>query len=170
MKQITVLKKDVMTMLRNVNPGSIVKFEVLEVKESLQAIKSGKGPGLDESQGEHFKYADDTLYSCLLCMLFNTMVKHVYMPSKCMEAIIVPIVKDKKGLIIDKENCRLVLFTRVASKILKVPLLRNIHECLYTACNQFGFMPKYGTEMCVYIEADCGILYIKGRPRLCLLS
>ena len=64
---------------------------------------AGKSPGLDKLQGEHFKYADDKL-SCLLCMLFNSMVMHGYMPRKFMEAIIVPIVKDTKGLITAKDN------------------------------------------------------------------
>ena len=92
----------------------IETFDVLEVKESLQVITSGKSPGLDKLQGEHFKYTDDTL-SCLLCMLFNNMVMLGYIPSKFMEAIIVPIVKDKKGLITDKDNYHTVTITSVAS-------------------------------------------------------
>ena len=35
---------------------------------------------------------------------FNATFTHVYVPYKLMETIIVPIIKDKKGLFTDKDN------------------------------------------------------------------
>ena len=89
-----------MKMLSNINQCDIVKFEVLEVMDTLMALKTGKSAGLDNLQDEHFRFADTTV-SCLLFMLLNTMVMHGYLPSKLMETISLPIVKDRKGLITD---------------------------------------------------------------------
>jgi hypothetical protein len=150
MKQTTKAKESVITMLRNVTHRDIVKFEVLEIVDALKSLKCGKSAGLDHLQGEHFKFADTTI-SCLLCMLFNAVIIHGYLPSKLMETIIIPLVKDKKGLITDKDNYRPVAITCVASKLLELLILGHIKDYLNTECNQFGFKAKHGTDMCVFV-------------------
>ena len=97
LKQSSDSKYDVMNAMKNVSKEDMVKFDVLEVMEALKSVKVGKSAGLDQLQGEHFKYADKSL-SCLLCMLLNCILSHGYMPQKLMETIIVPItgIKDKR--------------------------------------------------------------------------
>ena len=58
--------------------------------------------------------------------------------------------KDKKGLIVDKDNYRPIAVTSVASKILELLLLSHMEKHLYTECNQFGFKTKHGKDMCVF--------------------
>jgi len=79
------------------------------------------------------------------------MFLHDYLPCKLMETIVVPIIKNKKGLITDKDNYRPVGITSVVSKILELLLLDRLQFQLKTSCNQFGFKNKHGTDMCVYI-------------------
>ena len=67
-----------------------------------------------------------------------------------MEIIIVPIIKNKKGLITDKDNYRPIAITSVVSKILELLLLDRLQFQLETSSNQFGFKSKHGTDMCVY--------------------
>ena len=118
-------------------------------------LKTGKSAGLDQLQGEHFKYADDTL-AVLLCMLFNTILIHGYVPSKLMQTIIVPIIKDKKGFITDKDSYHPVAITSVASKLLELLMLECIQEFLVIECNQFGFKAKHGTD--IYFKRDNWVL------------
>ena len=160
----SVDKGRILHILKNVGQKDSVKFEVLEVVDALKSIKTGKSAGVDKLQGEHFKFADKTL-SCLLCMLFNTIITHGYMPQSLMDTIIVPIVKDKKGLIMDKDNYRPVAVTSVASKIFEKLLLGRLHNYLYTESNQFGFKIKHGTDMCVFTMKQIVECYtLKGSP------
>jgi len=69
-----------------------------------------------------------------------------------METTIVPIIKNKKGLITDKDNYRPIAITIFVSKILELLLLDRLQFQLETSCNQFGFKSKHGTYMCV-----CGL-------------
>jgi len=68
--------------------------------------------------GKHFKYAHSK-FTGLLSMLFNVMFLLNYLPCKLMETIVVPIIKNKKGLIADKDNYRPIAITSVVSKILE---------------------------------------------------
>ena len=77
----------------------------------------GKSAGTDSVQGEHFKYAHSNVTS-LLSMLFNTMFLHNYLSCKFLETIIVPIIKNKKGLITDKDNYRPIAISSVVTRIL----------------------------------------------------
>ena len=87
-------------------------FSALDVKHALNTLKMGKSAGTDSTQGEHFKYAHSKVTG-LLSMLFNALFLHNYLPCKLMETIIVPIIKNKRGLITDKDNYRpIVLFQR----------------------------------------------------------
>ena len=78
------------------------------------------------------------------------MFSHGYLPSKLMETIIIPIIKDKKGLVTDHDNNRPVAVTSVVSKIIELILLIGLQNQLETVCNQFGFKTKHGTDMCVF--------------------
>ena len=50
-----------------------------------------KSAGLDHLSGEHYNYAGGNLY------VFNCMTVHGYLPSKFMDTLIIPTVKDKIG-------------------------------------------------------------------------
>ena len=67
-----------------------------------------------------------------------------------METIIVPIIKNKKDRITDKDNYRPFAITSVVSKILEFLLLDRLQCQLETYSNYFAFKSKSGTDMCVY--------------------
>ena len=83
-------------------------------------------------------------------MLFNALFLQTCLLCKFMETIIIPIIKNKKGLITDKDNYRPIAITSVVSKILELLLLDRLQFQLETSSNQFGFKSKHGTDMCVY--------------------
>ena len=90
-------------MLSSVKQTDIIKFQVTDVYESLKSLKCGKSAGKDTLQSEHYKYAAPSL-GVLLCMLFNACISHGYLPQNLMDTIIVPIIKDNKGHITDKDQ------------------------------------------------------------------
>ena len=67
-----------------------------EMFAAISHLKTDKGVGNDCLSAESFKYAD-TSVCVFLCMLFNSILYHSYLPSKLMDTVIVPIVKDKQG-------------------------------------------------------------------------
>ena len=78
------------------------------------------------------------------------MLKHGYLPGKIMDTVLVSLVKDKKGLLTDKNNYRPIAITSVASKILEKVILRKVEHLLNTMCYQFGFKTKHSTDLCVF--------------------
>jgi len=88
------------------------RFSALDVKLAINKLKIGKSASTDSMQGEHFKYAHCKVTG-LLSMLFNAMFLHNYLPCKLMETIIVPIIKNKNGLITDKDNYRPFAITSI---------------------------------------------------------
>jgi len=79
-------------------------------------------------------------------MIFNAMFSHGYLPPTLMKTISIRIIKNKKGLVMDKDNYRPV----TVSKIIELILLDRLHDKLGTVCNQFGFKSTHGTDMCVF--------------------
>ena len=61
-------------------------------------------------------YASEKLH-VLISLLFNSVNIHGYLPTRLMETIIVPTVKDNKGVLTDKNNYRPIALTCVASKL-----------------------------------------------------
>ena len=96
-------KKSVLQALKTAPPDKPINFDFHDIGDAIKALKPGKSPGLDGLQAEHYIYADPALV-CMLAMAVNCMVIHGYITDKAMDTVIVPIVKDNKALITDKNN------------------------------------------------------------------
>jgi len=62
----------------------------------VQQLKRGKITGYDNSSPEHIIHSHSSLIWHLYT-LFNTMLKHCYEPKSFGSAIVIPLVKDKRG-------------------------------------------------------------------------
>jgi len=59
-------------------------------------MKLNKSPGFDNVSTEHLLYGGDEL--CVhLCLLFNTMLQHCYVPDRFGNGLVVPLLKNKHG-------------------------------------------------------------------------
>ena len=74
-----------------------------DVTAATTKLKNGKSPGFDKLQSEHYIFASNKLH-VLLSMAFNCMIIHSYIPKALLDTVIVPLVKDKKENITDKDN------------------------------------------------------------------
>ena len=67
-----------------------------------------------------------------------------------MDSLLVPLLKDKKGDITDKDNYRPIAITSVFSKIFERIILEKYKHLLQSNDNQFGFKAGHGTDLCVF--------------------
>jgi len=68
-----------------------------------------------------------------------------------MQTVIVPIYKNKNGNISDAGNYRPVSLATIISKLFEYYILSCISPLSATTDNQFGFKPKHGTVMCIFL-------------------
>ena len=140
---------NVLNCLSNGSGDEFNMFTHDEIVNAVSKLKIGKSAGRDTLQSEHIVKADPLLLDVML-NLFNSMITHCHIPHKLMESVIVPILKDKKGQITDKNNYRPIAITSIFSKVLEILLLSRLNNHLSTRCNQFGFKSYHGTDMCVF--------------------
>jgi hypothetical protein len=122
----------------------------LDVKEAICKLKSGKASGRDGLSSEHYLYASNRVY-VHLSIIFNSMMLHGFIPDHLMDTIIISLLKDKKGNVMDKDNYRPIAITCVSSKILELIILAKYKDCLVTGDHQFGFKQSSSTDQCVFV-------------------
>ena len=67
-----------------------------------------------------------------------------------MDTVIIPILKDIKGLLTDKNNYRLVHVTSVFSTIVDSIILAKYRDILESSDNQIGFKVAHSTDLSVF--------------------
>ena len=120
-----------------------------ELKYAISKLELNKTCGLDLIYAEHLKYASDRLLP-LLSLCFTSMFIHGFLPGTLLSVVLVPIVKDKTGIISSKDNYRPIALASVLSKLIERIILDRIDKCLLTSPNQFGFKSKHGTDHCIF--------------------
>jgi hypothetical protein len=145
----TSKESTVMHCLQQGDQYTLERFSPLDVSNAVKMLKLGKSPGLDKLCSEHVKFAHHKVMA-LLSLVFNCMLIHGYLPKELMDTVIVPIVKDKKGDLGDKDNYRPVALTCILSKVFELTILKRYEKMLCTSNNQFGFKQKLGADMCVF--------------------
>ena len=118
-----------------------------------------------------YLYASEKLH-VLISLLFNSVNILGYLPTRLMETIIVPIVKDNKGVLTEKNNYRPIAFTCVASKLLELLILNTCKDTINTSDSQFGFKEKHSTDMCIFSLKETVQYYVSlGSPiYLCFMD
>ena len=61
-----------------------------------------------------------------------------------------PLVKNKNGDLLDKNNYRPIALSSTISKVFENIILHRLEEYLWTTDNQFGFKSGHSTDLCVY--------------------
>jgi hypothetical protein len=130
-----------------------------EILDAFNNLKLGKSPGLDGLYAEHFKFACDKL-SVLLSIVMNAMLIHGHLPSTFMETVILPVIKNKRGDITNKDNYRPIAITNIFSKVFETVLLHRYSSLLVTSDNQFGFRNNHSTDMCMFAFQQVVDLYV----------
>ena len=69
-------------------------FPILEVQKTCQSMPNGMACGHDGLSYESLRHGTTTLYKHLT-FLFNSMVKHAYMPPDLKTSVVIPLHKGK---------------------------------------------------------------------------
>ena len=82
------------------------------------------------------------------------------MPGKCVETIIIPVLKCSNGDVQSLNNYRPIAITSVISKLFEHYVLSHVKNCLSTNDNQFGYKSKSGTDMCILLLKQAVLSYV----------
>jgi hypothetical protein len=142
-------KENVLEQLSDMSNNCVNRITPENVNVAIKKLKKGKSPGCDNLQSEHYIFASNKL-SVLLCIVFNCMIIHSYVPEALLDTIIVPLVKGKKEDIMDKDNYRPIAITCISSKILELTILDKYALYPESNDNQYGFKRNMSTDVCVF--------------------
>jgi len=122
---------------------------VSDIEKALTRLKGGKAAGVDNIVKEHLTYSYPALIVHLK-LLFNIMAVHGFVPDGFGIGIIIPIVKDNIGDIMDANNYTGITLCPVISKLFEYCILHKYES--YMACNdlQFGLKRNLGCSHAVF--------------------
>ena len=125
------------------------RFTPSHVSVAISHLKTGKSPGPDAITADHIKHADPAV-NVLISILVNSSVIHGFLPDGLMESVIVPIIKNPKGVISSRDNYRPIAITSVFSKLIENLILDRYRTMLQTTDNQFGYKCNSSTDLCIF--------------------
>ena len=137
----------------------MIHLLINEMLKAISHLKTGKFVGNDCLSAESFKYTDKSI-CVFLCVLFNSILYHSYLPSKLMDTIIVPIVEDKKGDLGSKNTFRPIALTTIMSKLFQILILNRYGDLLLSTDNQLGYKKKHATDLCVYTLKQIVLIFL----------
>ena len=142
-----------------------------EVVEAIGSLRDNKATGMDSISGEHLKHSSQRVVF-LLSLCFSSLFVHGYMPHDMISVLLIPIVKDKNVSLSSKSNYRPIALASVISKVVETIILNRTITYLHTESNQFGFKPKMGTDMPIYLLKEIVEKYtlLKGNIFMCFLD
>ena len=92
------------------------------IQQCVNSLKPRKAAGPDELCNEHIMLGDVQL-SVHLCLLFNAMLKHSFVPSAFHCGVIIPLLKNKHGDASRLDMYRGITLSIVVSKLFELTLL-----------------------------------------------
>ncbi|KAG7312072.1 hypothetical protein JYU34_001523 [Plutella xylostella] len=123
-------------------------FRAKDIRDVIKGMKRGKSPGHDGLSIEHFLYAGPHLPR-VLAMLYTLCLGHSYLPVDLMKTVVVPIVKNKTGLVSDTNNYRPISLATITAKVFDSLLNTQLNKYVKIHDNQFGFRPGLSTESAI---------------------
>ena len=73
-----------------------ISVDINDVQRCIDKMKTKKAAGHDGIMAEHLKFGGPQLY-VHVCLLFNSIIRHSYVPDAFGHGIIIPLLKDKHG-------------------------------------------------------------------------
>jgi hypothetical protein len=107
--------------LGNVDAYSEHFFVDEDIQIAIAKLKKVTSISPDSLSSEHVIYAQPRIHR-LLCIVFNCMLVHGFLPDALMNTTLVSLLKDKKGDITDKDNYRPIAITTPFSKVLELAI------------------------------------------------
>jgi len=123
---------------------SALPFVDLACLEScVKRLKRNKATGRDGVMNEHIIFGEQVLY-VHLSLLFNSMLKHSYVPDEFCYGMIIPLLKNKHGDVTTSDMYRGITLTSTVSKLFEMVLIELFGNDLQSDNLQYGFKKDSG--------------------------
>ena len=107
-------------------------FTVGEIDSAIRSkLKLGKAVRLDGVQPGHIVFAHPAVVMHLR-NLFNLVIQYGHVPVRFGESVVVPLIKDMCGDVLNFDNYRGITISSIISKIFELCMLSKIEKCLVT--------------------------------------
>ena len=135
-----------------------------DVCNAVAKLQSGKSPGWDNMSTDHIMHLQPDILSTIAALL-NCMINHSSLPDGLVYSQLVPLVKDKSGVLDDKSNYRAIALSTSLSKVLELILVERLEPFLRTSDAQFGFKAEHSTTHAAYsLKETINYYTSKGSP------
>ena len=135
------------------------------VVDAIHTLKMGKSLDDDGISAEHILFASFSFLT-ELHKLFQSMLKHSFVPSQFSRGTIVPVVKDHQGNRGDVSNYRGITISPIISKIFEHALKHVFHDFLSSCPWQFGFKKRNSTTNALYCLRQTVDYYVENGSRV----
>ena len=137
------------------------------VRSLLLKLPLNKSAGVDKLSAKHLRFCDPII-NVYLSLYYNMCLKHGYIPSNCLDTVIIPTLKNINGNIDNPNNFCPIAIATILSKLFKHIILDICSKVFKTCDNQFGFKAKVSSDMCVFTLKQLISSYHKqGSPVYC---
>ena len=116
---------EVLRRLRNASASQTPPIRTDDVLRAIKKLKSGKSPGWDGLTSDHLLNLQPEAVECI-AVLLDSMLNHATVPSDLIRSVLIPLMKDKSGMIDDASNYRGIALSNSMSKVLELIILERI--------------------------------------------
>ena len=156
------LSSDMERLLRDIEADSSLpcceEITVEDVRDAIRALKPGKSDGGAGLTSDHI--INGCFRLCIyLCLLYNIMSRHSFVPTCMRVATIVPIPKAGTDMSCSA-NYRGIALASCLGKILDRIVLNKYDKYLHTSELQFGFKKGLSTDSCTMVLKETINYYV----------
>ena len=119
------------------NDGPLL-VNLFDLQEAISKLKVGKAVSFDGIYNEHVLYSSIPLH-VHLCLLFNALLRHGFVPNDFLVGVVIPVLKSKHGDPTNLDMYRGITVAPAISKLFESVLLELYGSYLYSDPLQFGF-------------------------------
>jgi len=113
---------------------------------------------------EHLLHLQPDVKS-VIAVLLNSILNHSTVPDGLVYSLLIPLIKDRSGMLDDRTNYRAIALSTTLSKILELVLVERLQPFLNTSDAQFGFKVGHSTTHATFVLKETINHYTKqGSP------
>jgi len=127
------------------NKGLINDVTVSEIRKATSTLKKQKAPGIDDICSEHILHGG-AIATVAITTLFNSIIKHEYIPDAWKTSIIIPIYKGKGKSKNDPNNYRPISLIPVLCKLFERVMLNRLQEHMRSRPQRFPAVQQQGFQ------------------------
>ena len=140
-------------------------YELNLIQDCVSEMKNNKTPGYDGICSEHIKYGGAQLF-VHLCLLFNAMIAHSFVPADFCFGIIVPLLKDKHGDATKLDMYRGITLSSSVSKLFESVLVNIFGDSIQSSELQFGFKKNNSCSHAIFTFNESVRFFMKNGSRV----